>query len=219
MMNKRSGLFLTFEGIDGCGKTTQADLLEDWLVRVCGRDRIVRTREPGGWSGGQQVRDTLLHGNLRHPRSELFLFMYDRCEHVAEVILPNLDEGRVVLCERYHASTIAYQGWGRGIPVGFLNELGHEADIPAPDIVLFLDVAVPTALTRLGDRASSDRFEGEGGVFLNRVRSGFRELSRTDKPSQWCCIDADASIQDIHTDIIRRLTPLIRGYRREDFSI
>lgn len=218
MMNKRSGLFLTFEGIDGCGKTTQADLLEDWLVQLCGKDRVVRTREPGGWNGGQQVRDTLLHGNLQHPWSELFLFMYDRCEHIAQVILPNLNEGRIVLCERYHASTVAYQGWGRGMPIGLLRQLGNEADIPAPDVVLFLDIAVQTALTRLGRRSSSDRFEGEGRVFLDRVRDGFIELNQTDNLSNWRRINAGASIEDIHTEIIQLLIPLIRGYQRENFT-
>ena len=218
MMNKRSGLFFTFEGIDGCGKTTQADLLEAWLVRFCGRDRVVRTREPGGWSGGQQVRDTLLHGNLQHPWSELYLFMYDRCEHIAQVILPNLNEGRIVLCERYHASTMAYQGWGRGMPVAFLRQLGTEAAIPVPDAILFLDVSIQTALARLGGRSCSDRFEGEGGLFLDRVREGFLELSQTDNPSSWCRLDADASIEGIHKEIVQQLTPLMRGYEREDFT-
>lgn len=191
-------------------------MLESWLVRLCGRDHVVRTREPGGWDGGDHVRDILLHGNLQHPWSELFLFMYDRCEHIARVIAPNLSAGRVVLCERYHASTVAYQGWGRGIPVELLRQIEREAELPSPDVVLLLDVSAGTALTRLAGRAS-DRIEGEGGAFLDRVRSGFLELSEADA-SRWHRVDAEANSDSVHAEITRLLEPMIRDYQDEDIS-
>ena len=106
-------MFITLEGIDGCGKSTQARLLCEALSA---RGTVVQTREPGGWEGGAELRSMVLGGSLKHPWSELFLFLLDRAEHAARVITPALEAGRHVVCERYHDSTLAYQVWGRGMP-------------------------------------------------------------------------------------------------------
>ena len=123
-------MFITFEGIDGCGKSTQARLLFELLNKEGG---AVLTREPGGWEGGGTLRDIVLSGDLRHPWSELFLFMLDRTEHAARVIGPAISEGRHVVCERYHDSTLAYQVWGRGMPFEPLRDMAKLAALPEPD--------------------------------------------------------------------------------------
>ena len=113
-------MFITFEGIDGSGKSTQARSIAGWLYKEAAHGTLL-THEPGGWDGGQVLRNMVLTEGLRHRWSEPYLFMLDRAEHVARVIQPALDSGKIVLCERYHDSTLAYQSWGRGIPADVLN--------------------------------------------------------------------------------------------------
>ncbi len=115
-MKRSNGVFLTLEGIDGCGKTTQARILVGNLASRFGDDAVLWTKEPGGWTGGEKIRDLLLKHGMQHPLSELFLFLADRCEHIREVVAPALEAGKIVVCERYTDSTLAYQSWGRKIP-------------------------------------------------------------------------------------------------------
>mgnify|MGYP003587668228 CR=1 FL=1 len=176
-------MFITLEGIDGCGKSTQAALLVEGLRRrFCPAPppegmSVLWTKEPGGWTGGDSIRSLILEGNLLHPLSELFLFLADRCEHVRQVVGPALEQGRIVVCERYTDSTLAYQSWGRGIPPEKVERLFQWCAFPVPDVTFWIDVPPEKALRRLRKRGHPDRLEAEGAEFLERVRSGFSSLA------------------------------------------
>ncbi|MCC8057447.1 dTMP kinase [Cloacibacillus sp.] len=178
-------MFITFEGIDGCGKSTQARLLFELLNKEGG---AVLTREPGGWEGGGTLHDIVLSGDLRHPWSELFLFMLDRTEHAARVISPAISEGRHVVCERYHDSTLAYQVWGRGMPFEPLWEMAKLAALPEPDVTLFFKIEPALALSRVGKRGKPDSFEREGLAFMERIDRGYRSLAEME-PRRWAVIE------------------------------
>ena len=178
-------MFITFEGIDGCGKSTQARLLFELLNKEGG---AVLTREPGGWEGGGTLRDIVLSGDLRHPWSELFLFMLDRTEHAARVISPAISEGLHVVCERYHDSTLAYQVWGRGMPFEPLREMAKLAALPEPDVTLFFKIEPAIALSRVGKRGKPDSFEREGLAFMEKIDRGYRSLAEME-PRRWAVIE------------------------------
>ena len=178
-------MFITFEGIDGCGKSTQARLLFELLNKEGG---AVLTREPGGWEGGGTLRDIVLSGDLRHPWSELFLFMLDRTEHAARVIGPAISEGRHVVCERYHDSTLAYQVWGRGMPFEPLRDMAKLAALPEPDVTLFFKIEPALALSRVGKRGKPDSFEREGLAFMEKIDRGYRSLAEME-PRRWAVIE------------------------------
>lgn len=180
-------MFITFEGIDGAGKSTQARLFADWLGRR--RDiPPVLTREPGGWDGGGALRDIVICGSLRHTWSEPFLFMLDRAEHAARVIEPALAAGHDVICERYHDSMLAYQVWGRGLPFNILSPLLRAAGLPIPDSTVLFDILPEEALQRIGKRGSADSFEREGFSFMQRIRKGYLELAACE-PDRWIVIE------------------------------
>ncbi|MFA7652008.1 MAG: dTMP kinase, partial [Synergistaceae bacterium] len=132
-------MFITFEGIDGSGKSTQASLFWKWLVEDKKRDALL-TREPGGWPGGDVLREIVISGKLKHDWSEAYLFMLDRAEHIASVIQPAIDSGRDIVCERYHDSTLAYQIWGRGLPLEIFDELARLSAFPVPDLTILFDI-------------------------------------------------------------------------------
>lgn len=196
-------MFITIEGIDGCGKSTQARLLAERLSEEHSLP-VVRTKEPGGWQGGFALRSLLLEGQLAHPLSELFLFLADRGEHVRQCISPSLISGKTVLCERYSDSTLAYQSWGRGLPLDRMEELLRWADFPLPDVTFYIDIPVETALRRIKGRGPLDRFEKEGGAFLQRVRSGFRALSARE-PGRIVSLDGEMDIRQL-SDLMLRET-------------
>lgn len=179
-------MFVTFEGIDGSGKSTQAALLAGWLSDKCDKE-VVLTREPGGWNGGIVLRRMVQEGKLKHPWSEAFLFMLDRCEHVADTIAPALNEGKTVLCDRYHDSTLAYQVWGRGLPLTIFDLLAEMIKFPVPDVTLFFDIPIRTALTRASERSNPDAFEKEGEPFMRRIREGYAALAERE-PERWITI-------------------------------
>lgn len=182
-------MFITFEGIDGSGKSTQAKKFAEWLLDHKGITPML-TREPGGWEGGDVLRGMVLNGELRHKWSEAFLFMLDRCEHVARVIAPALAEGQTVLCERYQDSTLAYQVWGRGMPLNLFEKLALAADLPVPDLTVFFDIPVETALARAAKRGRLDAFEKEGRAFMDKVRAGYVALSDRE-PERWMRVNCD----------------------------
>ena len=167
-------MFLTIEGIDGSGKSTFAERAVA-LLRSCGH-KTLWTREPGGWEGGDQIRAILLQGNLKNNVSEILLFMADRCEHVAQVIIPALQNGVSVVCERYNDSTLAYQCWGRGIERAGIERLIEWCDLPVPDLTIWLDVPQSVARERVSSRGECDRIEREKSQFHQRVASGFEAL-------------------------------------------
>lgn len=187
-------MFITFEGIDGSGKSTQAKKLAEYFVREYKRE-VELTREPGGWRGGAELRRMAGGGSLKHKWSEAFLFMLDRSEHVARIIAPALKNNRIVLCDRYHDSTLAYQVWGRGLPLAIFDAVAALADFPVPNLSLFFDVPVETAMARASRRSKPDAFEKEGEAFMTKVRDGYRALVGRE-PDRWVVIDCGAEDTD-----------------------
>ncbi len=199
-----AGLFITLEGIDGSGKTTQARLLAEWL-----RDQgyqVRATREPGGSEPGERIRQLLLspHQQLA-PEAELFLYLADRAIHVSAVVRPALEEGRIVVCERHGDSTVAYQGYGRGLDLDLLLRLNAIATGGlVPDLSIVLDISPDDA--RL-DADTLDRLESEGREFMARVADGFRRLARAE-PERVKLVSAAADVEAVQAEIsalVRRL--------------
>lgn len=168
-------MFITIEGIDGSGKSVQAQCLVEKLVQN-GR-HVLWTREPGDWAQGGAVRSILLNGALRHPATELLLFMADRCEHVKQTIAPALEAGTTVVCERYNDSTLAYQCWGRGLDRAMIENIMEWCQLPVPDMTFLLSLSAEEAAKRRQARGGSDRIEGELLDFHRRVARGFEELA------------------------------------------
>lgn len=197
MSEKKKGLFITFEGADGCGKTTQLNLLNEYLIKK-GYKTIV-TLEPGGSNLGKNLREILLHyDGYVSDVCESFLYLADRAQHVEEVILKNINEGSIVLCDRYTDSTLAYQGYARGVDIQELEALNNIATKnTAPDLTILLDVDSQTAQKRLG--STKDRLESEGLEFHKKVRTGYLELAK--KYQRIKVIDANQSIESVFSQI------------------
>jgi dTMP kinase len=185
-------MFITFEGIEGSGKSTQARRLAEELGPAA-----LLTREPGGTALGQAVRRLLLDEGDVAAEAEVLLFLADRAQHVAEVVKPALRSGRIVLSERYLDSTYAYQGHGRGLPLDLLRAATELATGGLlPDLTLFFDVPVPLGLARVAQRGGQDRLEGETREFHERTRLGYETLMRDD-PDRWLRIDASRSSEEV----------------------
>jgi dTMP kinase len=195
----RTAKLICFEGGDGVGKSTQAQLLATAL------DAVV-TRQPGGTPLGSEIRRLLLDPEqVVNPRTEALLMAADRAQHVAEVVRPALDAGRHVVCDRYLASSVAYQGYGRGLSPGAIEELSLFAvDGVLPDLVVLLDVEVPVARERIA--RTLDRIEREPDEFRERVRQGFLAQAAADT-ERWVVIPANGSplkVQHLVFDAVRQ---------------
>ena len=193
------GLFITFEGGDGCGKTTQIKLLDEYL-RSKGYQTLL-TREPGSKGLGIKLREILLNydGDVS-PRAESFLFLADRAQHVDCIIKPALENGVIVLCDRHTDSTVAYQGYGRGLDLEQIHNLNSIATNGLkPDLTIVLDVDVETSQKRVG--AEKDRMESAGIEFFERVRKGFLEIARQE-PERVKVVDSTQTIEEIHKQIL-----------------
>lgn len=205
------GLWITLEGGDGSGKTTQATALEAWL-RESGRE-VVRTREPGGSDAGVLIRDIVLHhrGDIA-PRAEALLYAADRAHHVATVVRPALDRGAVVVQDRYLDSSVAYQGAGRVLDAGEVRDLSLWAtDGALPDITVLLDLDPAAARARLdADDKPFDRLEAEKADFHERVRTAFLGLAAAE-PERFLVLDASRPPVDLSVEIRARVERSLRG--------
>ncbi|MDI6944182.1 dTMP kinase [Microbacterium barkeri] len=203
------GVWITFEGGDGVGKTTQARLLEDWLAAE-GRT-VVRTREPGGSDVGQLIRDIVLHhrGDIA-PRAEALLYAADRAHHVRAVVRPALDRGEVVIQDRYLDSSVAYQGAGRVLDADEVRGLSlWAAEGALPDVTVLLDLDPAAARARLdADDKPFDRLEAEKEDFHRRVREAFLALAAAE-PERFLVVDAALSPETLAEVIRARVAPLL----------
>lgn len=196
------GTFITLEGPDGSGKTTQAHLLVEWL-RGQGRD-VLLTREPGGTEIGDQIREVLHSSDnaTMDARSEFLLYSASRAQHVSQVILPALAAGRIVVSDRYADSSLAYQGYGRELDLQILHAITAFAtrDLK-PDLTLYFDIAPGEGLQRrLLSGEEWNRMDAEALAFHRRVRAGYLELVAAE-PQRWRVLEADRPIETVHADV------------------
>ena len=206
MTNK--GFFITFEGADGCGKTTQINLIDEYL-RGKGLKTLL-TREPGSRGLGVKIREILLNyeGEVA-PNCESFLFLADRAQHVDCIIKPALSEGKIVICDRHTDSTLAYQGYGRQLDLNrikYLNEIAVNG--LKPDLTIVFDVSVETSMARVG--STKDRMESAGIDFFNRVRQGYLEIAKQE-PNRVKVISSSDSIENVHRQVVKLIENLQQG--------
>ena len=204
----KKGLFITFEGADGSGKTTQLNNIKNFLEEK-GFDVVV-TREPGALDLGQKIRNILLHyDGVVADRCEIFLFLADRAQHVETFIKPAIEEGKIVLCDRHTDSTIAYQGSGREQDIELLKKLNEIAvNGLKPDLTMLFDVSTETAQERVGNE--KDRMESIGIEFHRKVRNGYLELLK-ENSDRIKLINANNSIETVFEDAKNIIIDLIKG--------
>ena len=192
-------LFITFEGADGCGKTTQIELLNKYLQQK-GFKTLV-TREPGAKGLGEKLREILLNydGEVS-PNCESFLFLADRAQHVDCVIKPALKDGVIVLCDRHTDSTVAYQGYGRQLDIEQIKKLNKIAvNGLKPDLTIVFDIDIETSMQRVGK--TKDRMESAGMDFFNRVRNGYLAIAK-EEPNRVKVINSADTIDKIHNQVV-----------------
>ncbi len=195
---KNKGMFITFEGVDGCGKTTQINKLNEYLKEK--KYNTILTLEPGGSEIGKNLRQILLHhkGFVAN-MSELFLYLADRAQHTEEIVKENINKGNIVLCDRSIDSTVAYQGYARGYDIDKINLLNDIATGGLkPDLTLLFDVDVDISNERVGK--TKDRLEKEGIEFQNKVKLGYLELAKK-FPNRIKVIDANKSIDEVFSQV------------------
>lgn len=196
-----SGLFITVEGTDGSGKSTQIALMAEYL-RKMGHE-VVLTREPGGTNISEKIRSIILDPENREMGyiAEALLYASSRAQHVAELIKPSVEQGKVVICDRFVDSTYVYQGFGRGIDMEILESVNKIAmDGMFPDITFFFDISPEVALKRRIQATGADRIENEKMEFHMKVYHGYKSLAAKD-PDRIKVIDADRSIEEIAEDV------------------
>ncbi len=196
------GLFITFEGPEGSGKTTQVELLGAALAN---REPVL-VREPGGNELGERIREIVLYGALElDAEAEMYLFMAARRQLIAEVIAPALAAGQIVIADRYHDSTLAYQGGARGVPTTW------PSTFPRPDVTFLLSVPVESGLARLALAGKKpDRVESESVEFHKRVAAAYERLAAAE-PNRFVRLDATGSKEHIHQAVMDRLQPLLEA--------
>jgi dTMP kinase len=210
-------LFITFEGIEGSGKTTQIKLLRGYLERKGYRCRI--TREPGGCRIGDRIRDILMDSNNENltPMSELFLIMANRAQHVMEVIEPALSDQRVLICDRFHDATVAYQGFARGMALDLIEKLNQTVTGGVkPDLTILLDCPVEVGLGRARERMEAEnsswkegRFEGERGDFHQRVRNAYLTIAKSE-PKRIKVVNGSRDEHTVEREIRRLVNPFLK---------
>lgn len=196
--------FITFEGIEGSGKSTQAKLLAEFLQKK--KIETVLTREPGGVPAAENIRSILLDEKIAKldAKSEIFLNFAARIEHIEKLIKPAIKRGSIVVCDRFFDSTFAYQGYGFGADLRLIESVKNLAiGSFAPDITFVIDVPVEEAFARIEGRAGNNRYEKLGKDFHQRTRDGFLEMARTNK--RMIVIDGTKSVDEIAQNIIKHL--------------
>jgi dTMP kinase len=204
-------MLITFEGIEGCGKTTQIELLYAYLEEA--GYKIIKTREPGGTAFGEALRKVFLHENVEvYPLSELLVFMAMRAQHVEELIQPALKEGKIVLCDRFIDASYAYQGYGRGIELGVIETLNRLVTKGIrPKLTILLNCPVNKGLARKAKAASMDRFEKENLSFHRKIKKAYDELSKED-PKRFFVVDGALDINTVHKTIKKKVEALLKHY-------
>ncbi|MEO0048871.1 MAG: hypothetical protein RL556_203 [Actinomycetota bacterium] len=205
-----SGLFISFEGIDGVGKSTQANLLEQFLIE--NGQQVTRTFEPGGTKLGQEIRNLLLHRKgAVAPRAEALLYAADRAHHVAAVVRPALEAGQIVLTDRYFDSSVAYQGAGRSLSEAEIREISMWATGSLlPDLTVLLDLEASAAAARRETTGEApDRLEQEKIEFFEAVREGFLRLASAE-PNRFLVVDASSSVEQMQSQIRSRVSELLK---------
>jgi dTMP kinase len=208
------GPFITFEGIDGCGKSTQVRLLAGEL-RMRGLE-VVSTREPGGTALGKRLRDVLLDPQIEvDPLAELLLFAADRAQHVRTLLLPTIEAGTIVLSDRYADATAAYQGAGRNFtPEMIANVISIATGGLKPDLTLIFDLPVAECLSRTSRRTEgenrTDRLDAEDAAFHTRVRNAYLKLA-ADEPERVRIINASGSINETHALVTKVVMPFLES--------
>jgi dTMP kinase len=205
-------MLITFEGIEGCGKSTQVDLLFDYLTRK-GHD-VIKTREPGGTAFGEALRDVALQKNIDvFPLSELLTIMAIRAQHVEELIMPALQDRTIVLCDRFVDASYAYQGYGRGIDLGIIETLNRLVTKGIrPNLTVLIDCAAGLGLKRKAkDDRSLDRFEKESLSFHRKIRNAYLKLADEDQ-RRFFVVDGKAKVGDVHRIIKEKVESLLVHY-------
>lgn len=204
------GLLIVLEGIDGCGKTTQAVLLRELLLKK--GYEVVRTKQPGGTEVGERLRSILLNPAIEiSSMAELLMFMADRVEHLTKVVKPALEAGKVVICDRWYVSTIAYQCYGRGLDLNFVKDLCLKFSYgTVPDVVLLLDVFVEKCIERQKALYDIDKMHQQSIEFYKRVHKGYLEEYNIGVNNK--VVNSDGSIEDTASAIKEVVEDLIKNY-------
>ncbi|HSR12718.1 MAG TPA: dTMP kinase [Thermodesulfobacteriota bacterium] len=210
------GVFITFEGIEGCGKTTQIGRLTSYLKS--NQLPFLVTREPGGTPFGEKIRQILLSSEnaAMDPDAELLLYAAARVQHFRNVIQPATREGKIVVCDRFADATVAYQGFGRGLDLAWIQEIHARSTGSAkPDLTFLLDLPVQEGLRRAWKRIEQeelkeDRFEKEAVEFHERVRQGYLTLARRE-PARFVVLAGERDEETLHMEIVSRISSLLRG--------
>ncbi|MFT4147304.1 MAG: dTMP kinase [Micrococcaceae bacterium] len=193
-------IFITFEGADGSGKTTQIKLLARWLEQQ--GHSVLTTREPGGTTLGEELRNLLLHSGDMNAKAEALIFAAARSQHASEVMRPAVDSGTIVLCDRYIDSSAAYQGYGRRLGVQKIIDLSLWAtDNFIPDLTLVLDVDTHSSQERRSARSADDRIEASGVEFMEKTRQAFLKLAQ-ENPENHHVIDANGTVDQVFEKVV-----------------
>ena len=207
------GKFIVLEGIDGCGKTTQITELSEWLPKsglINKNATLIKTREPGGSILGREIRDMILSNDKSNSPSiltELLLYSADRAEHISKIILPALQNGNWIICDRFTGSTLAYQGYGRDISIDIIKKLENiVCQNIRPDLTFFLEISPEESILRRKNKVA-DRIESEGLDFLKKVNHGFKSIALE---NNWEIIQASEDLnlisQQIQTSLINKFS-------------
>ena len=216
--HKDMGLFITFEGGEGSGKSTQIKLLKAYICSLIPDIEIVITREPGGTEVAEQIRDILVNGatDKLSPRAETLLMIASRAEHIDRVILPALGRGAIVLCDRFKDSSVVYQGLANNISKEEIDKI-HEFALKScePDLTILLDIPAETGIKRALDRNEGDqRFEQKGDAFHQRIREGYLKLAAI-YPERIKVINASQTVHSISDEIQQLIKPMLIDRRHK----